>query len=201
MSDGERPLPAALLRVTLCALVLAGLVGFGAVHGLTNLLAPSREVDFKKVELPPGYREALEAVALAELAAYEGMRSSRAVILIGIWAFSALVFVAALRMLKPQGAAREGVRRMLGGALLATAVLRTLEGAQSAAVARKAGRALDKVLSSRPELAQPYSLGSEYAALVLSVGLSFVVGGSLLMMSRYYRSQTVRETCAALDEP
>jgi hypothetical protein len=184
-------------RVTLGALAFAALLGFGSVHGLADVLAP-QDVDLSRVELPEGYREALKAAALAQLSAYEAMRGSRTLLLIGLWAMSAFVFVAALRMLRPRGALRDGVRKVLGSALLITAVLRTLEGAQSAAVARKAGRALDRALTERPDLIQPL-FSSEQAALVLSVAFSFVVTGGLLLLSRYFRSPRVGEVCAGLD--
>lgn len=205
----EAPLPTALRRVTFCALVLSGMLGFGAAQSLTQLFDPPApsDLDFSGLKPVPGlesqpdlYREAVKSMALAQLAAYDSMRGSRTAILIGLWAVSALVFVSALRMLRPRGAPREGVRRVLGTSMLLCAVLRTLDGAQSAAAATRAGRAFDKVLAKSTEIPGGWPEGlwaNAYTGLMIFI--TFVVGGCLMLMARYYRSDRVRELTTGLD--
>ena len=204
----ELPLPPGLKRVTIIALVLSGMLGFGAAQGVTALYDPPSPSDVASQLKPmPGlesqpelYREALKALAVAQISAFESMRGSRTAILFGLWATSALVFVACLRLMKPRGAPREGVRRLLATTTLITAVLRTLDGAQAAAVARRAGAAFDRVLSKSTELPGGWPEGlwaNGFAGL--SMLMSLVVGGGLLMLSRYYRSDRVREVTLQLD--
>ena len=199
----EVPLPTGLRRVTLAALVLSGMLGFGAAGAMTQLFDPPApsELDFAQVE-PQVYRDAMKAMGLAQLSALESMKGSRTAILLGLWVMSALTFVSSLRMLRPRGAPREGVRRVLGTALLVTAVLRVLDGAQSAAAATRAGRAFDKVMAASNEIPGGWPEGLWAAAwTALSIGMTFVVGGSLLLMARYFRSDSVRDTTSKLDGP
>ncbi|MBL8952782.1 MAG: hypothetical protein JNK82_18520 [Myxococcaceae bacterium] len=204
----ELPLPTGLRRVTIVALVLSGLLGFGAAQGVTALYDPPSSSDLEASIKPvPGlagqpelFREAVTAMAMAQISAFESMRGSRTAILFGLWATSALVFVASLRMMKPRGAPREGVRRLLATATLVTAVLRTLDGAQAAAVAKRAGAAFDKVLSKSTELPGGWPDGLWATGFTgLSMLMSLVVGGGLLLLSRYYRSDRVRDVTLQLD--
>src|SRR5688572_20028561 len=98
------------------------MLGFGAAQSMTQLFDPPTPSELEAVTSrplpglegqPELYREAFKAMALAQLAAYESMKGSRTAILLGLWAVSALVFVSALRMMRPRGAPREGVRRVL----------------------------------------------------------------------------------------
>ncbi len=205
----ELPLPTGLKRVTFIALVLAGMLGFGAAQGMTALYDPPSpsELDFSRLQPLPGlekqpdlYQEALKAMALAQISAFESMRGSRTAILLGLWAVSALVFVSSLRMMRPRGAPREGVRRLLATTTLITAVLRTLDGAQAAAVARRAGAAFDRVLAKSTEIPGGWPEGLWATGFAgLSMLMSLVIGGGLLMLSRYYRSARVRELTLQLD--
>lgn len=205
----ELPLPKGLKRVTFVALVLSGMLGFGAAQGMTALYDPPApsELDFSKVKPLPGlesqpelYREAFKAMALAQISAFESMRASRTIILLGLWAVSAFVFVSSLRMLRPRGAPRESVRRLLTTSTLISAVLRTLDGAQAAAVARRAGAAFDRVLSKSTELPGGWPDGLWATGFAgMSMLMSLVVGGGLLLLSRYYRSDRVRDVTLQLD--
>lgn len=197
----DAALPAGLRRTTLATLVVAALLGFGTAQDVTALLSASdRKLDFASVN-PPVMREGLEAMAQAQAAGYASMRGSRLAILIALWALSTFAFVGALRLLRPNGAAREAVRRVLGTTLLVGAVMRTLDGAQSAAIARRAGREFDALLVAKgSELPGGWPDGfATFASTAGSMLLSLVVGGTLLMLSRYYRSDRVRELIATLD--
>src|SRR5690349_16626687 len=108
-------------RVTFIALVLSGMLGFGAAQGMTALYDPPSPSDLESMQVgplpglekqPELYREAVKAMILTQLSAFESMRGSRTAILLGLWAVSAFVFVSSLRMLRPRGAPRESVRQL-----------------------------------------------------------------------------------------
>ncbi len=188
--------------MTIATLVLAGMIGFGAASAMTRLYEPPAPSDLEFPSLQPEvYREAVKSMGLAELAALDSMKGSRTAILLGLWAVSALVFVSSLRMLRPRGAPREGVRRVLGTSLVVSAVLRTLDGAQAAAAATRAGRAFDQVMSKSNEIPGGWADGvGAFLWTGSSIAATFVVGGSLLLLARYYRSDRIREVCIKLDE-
>ena len=57
------------------------------------------------------------------------MREPRIALLGSLAVVCAFVFVAARRMLRPGGMPREGMRRLLSGAAISAAILRTIDGA------------------------------------------------------------------------
>jgi hypothetical protein len=205
----EPVLPTGLKRATFAALVLSGMMGFGAAEGVAAVLNPPApsELDFSAVPPMPGlerqpelYREAVKSMMLAQVAAWQGMKGSRLAILAGLWATSALVFVSALRMVRPLGSPRFAVRGILATTALISTVLRVLDGAQEAAVARRAGAAFDKVLSKSTELPGGWPDGLMSAMYTgKSVFLSLLIGGGLLMLSRYYRSEKIQNLTRELD--
>jgi hypothetical protein len=203
------PLPPGLRRVTLIALVLSVLIGLSAAQGVAALfeLPSASELKVDEVE-PMGmfeknpvlYREAFKAMTIAQLNAWESMRGSRGLISFALMIATSLVSISALRLLRPMGEPRELARQRLGAVTLAAAVFRTLEGAQSAAIARRAGAAFDKVMGAAdvPGGWPPEFFATGYTAM--SMLTSFFVGGGLVMLTLYYRSARVRAQVSALDE-
>lgn len=205
------PLPKRMRRVVVLTMVVSTMVGFGAWGDLARLFdtAPIETNDamwelpvFKELPIEPHVmREATEAAMRAQVQSYESMRPSRTVILLVLSMLSSMVFVSALRFLRPAGVPRESTRRLLGGGAIACALLRTLDGAQMAAVFRRSGAAADRIyasVSSQIPGGYPdglYSAGG--VALVAFSTLLFV--GAYLVLGSYFRSERTREAVATLD--
>lgn len=205
----EQPLPPRLKRITVIALVMTGLLGVRSAQGITSLFdgLPATAPDMSSLPPIPGFEQHPELIQAAfkdslsaQRAGYESMQGSRLVILMGLWGTSALAFVSALRLLKPKGTRRENVRQLFATTLLISTVLRTLDGAQVAAVAHRAGRAIDRVLAKSPDLPGGWHdgmLANAYAGI--SSLWSFLVIGTLVLLVRYFRSESVRMQVADLD--
>ena len=149
--------PAGLKRAVWGALIFAGLVGYGAANDLYVLLEPPALNISQFPALPPFdaqpeiWREAMRALMDTQMSAYQSMAWSRGLLLFGLCMATSIVFAEGLRLARVDGG-REGARRRLSLAMLIAVVLRTLEGAQSAAIARRAGAAFDKVLAHAPDV-------------------------------------------------
>lgn len=201
------PLPRPVRLGAWAALILGATVGMGAAQGVGMLfeLEALRAAPTPKMSPMFGdeklLRDVTEAMTRTQAQALEDMQVSRGLILFALSMTSALTFVSALRLLRPAGVAREGVRRLLGGATLASAVLRTLDGAQLAAVSKRMGTSADRVFAASKSLPGEYPEGF---AMILSVGattfFTLVVVGAFLALSRHFRSSKVRELVLALDQ-
>jgi hypothetical protein len=125
----------------------------------------------------------------------------RAVLLILAVSLS-FTFVCALRVVRPGGLPREGVRKLLSASALISAVLRTVEGAAQASLSLRMARSLSALIGQpswddRASLvAKPYLT---QAVVGLSVFQTVVVAGSLLLVAQYFRSARVREWAAVKD--
>ncbi len=195
------PLPPRVRFAAYAAIVLSAFVGLGAAGSMAEVLdleqlmdsGPPKSLPFGDNEFT---RDALKAQYEAEVGALESMRTSRALIEILLSTSAAMTLVAAVRLLRPAGMPREGVRKMLGMTALACAVLRTLDGAQSTAVARKVGAAVDKArAASNPPggyLDGMFTTGAMTMALLFT---AFFVGG-FLALSAYFSSAGVRALTA-----
>jgi hypothetical protein len=197
--------PKGLKRAVWGTVLLAGMVGYGAASDLYLLIDPPT-VNVSQFPAFPGFeghpevwREAMRAWFDTQMSAYASMEWSRGLILFALCVLTSVVFAEGMRLARIDGG-REGSRRRLARAVLGAAVLRTLEGAQNAAVARRAGAAMDKVLSSTSDL--PGGWPDAFATNLFSGGamvLSLVVVGGLLLLSMYFRSENVKQAVAALD--
>jgi hypothetical protein len=147
----------------------------------------------------------VERVFHAQLSALEPMREPRALILGGLAVACALVFVAAARMLRPGGLPREGMRRLLGGAAIAAAVLRTLDGAQWMVVVKRASITMAEAMSSLPEFrASPAEQLKTTVYFLLSaatVAQTAFIAGAFVLLAQYFQSERVRQAVTAQDAP
>lgn len=155
-------------------------------------------------ELPRGSPQAERIAQLSELmarAAEPDRELLRALLLILAVSLS-FTFVCALRVLRPSGLPREGVRKLLGGSALVSALLRTVEGAAQAALSLRVARGLSSLIgqpgwddrafvSARPYLTQ--------ALVGWSVFQTVAVAGSVLLVAQYFRSARAREWAAVQD--
>lgn len=206
MTGEPKPLTPGLRRASIAALVLGALVGFGAAQGMAQTLEPhAAEVSAASTPAFGGLdaelsRQVAEVGARAWLRSFESMRSSRVAILMALSIAASLFFVSSIRMLRPSGVPREGVRRLLVGSALVCAVLRTLDGAQLTAAAKRAGAALDKFALDEAVPGWPAGLFGP-AFMLVSVGQTVLVAGAFALLYGYFRSERVREAVGGDVEP
>ena len=193
-------------RITLAVIALSGLVGSAAAQHIGQVI----ELDSFR-NLPPTISAFWESNPLAAQAArakhaahaqgLESMRGSRAVILFALTIACSLTFVAALRMLRPAGSARESARRLLVSTAIASAVLRTMDGAQMTAIAGRAGAAWDKVMNGS-DIPGGYPEGLEQWLLsATTLVFTVLITGAFVGIATYFRSDSLRDLVAASDRP
>jgi NADH:ubiquinone oxidoreductase subunit 5 (subunit L)/multisubunit Na+/H+ antiporter MnhA subunit len=191
-------------RVTLAVIALSGLVGSAAAQHLGQVIELEA---FRNLPPPmagfwadnPIARAAANAQHEAQAQSLESMRASRAAILFGLTLVCSLTFVAALRMLRPAGTARESARRLLTACAIACAVLRTVDGAQMAAIATRAGAAWDKVMNGS-DIPGGYPEGLEQSMLgFTTIGFTVVITAAFLAVASYFRSDSLRQLVEAAD--
>jgi len=189
-------LPAPLRLAAVLAIAFAGLCG---TRGAWEGFALARFSELRAAPLPvrPGPDPVLaEQLWSAHLAALEQMREPRMVVLFALALVCSLTFVASVRFLRPAGLAREHVRRILVWALVVAAVLRTIDGAQAAAVARRAAEGLrhaPRIPSGIGGVTAEQLRGVAPAALMAEAILTTVfVAGAFIVLSQYFRSPRVR---------
>jgi hypothetical protein len=190
---------------TILCLVFSAMSG---IYGATEAMAL---LSFDKADLtqhPPSPLLGDPALALrvfkTQAAALESMRVGRSLTLAGLAMACALVSVSAARMLRPRGLPREALRRVLGGSCLAAAMLRSVDGAESAVVMQRVGAELARTLPPIPELNDPATVEQLRQALPsLLVGFTALhtalIAGLFLVCAQYFRSRRAREQLAALE--
>ena len=148
------------------------------------------------------YRRLMETY----FAALEPMHEPRVVLMAMLTVTCSFVFVASGRLLRPYGLRRDGMRRVLGRAAILTAVLRTIDGAQLAAVARRLGSTMATSLDLVPDL-PPDTSTAEVGQVLPSVFVggsvifTLLVAGTFAILGQYFRSESVREAVAVQDGP
>jgi hypothetical protein len=202
-------MPRGIRFAAMLSLVLAAFTGWAALTEAVRLahFYETRELHLEQAPLvslgdPLVDRRLVESL----YSALEPMREPRAVLL-GILAVAcAFVFVAAGRMLRPDGLPRGGMRQLLSRAAITVAVLRTIDGAQSAVVARRMGQTLVESLNTLPMGKDPLTLEMlrdllPWFGLGLSVVGTALVAGTFALVGQYFRSEAVREAISAQDGP
>lgn len=196
MSERRLELPRPIRNAAIGCLVLAGAIGVGAANNLAALLQPnpaeppSLSSGLGDPEIDAAFKEA----QAKSFGALQGMRGSRIVILSALAAACALTFVSASRLLRPGPLSRDGQRKLLGGAALTAAVLRTLDGAQLTSAAGRFRPAVELAMS---KLGLPSGLS--VFPLVMTIGLTALMAGGLLVVSQYFRSERVKKIVAFAD--
>ncbi len=194
------PLPARVRLAAIAAMVLCAMVGLGAAGSMAEAVDLDQLTSAGPPKMPFGdseyTRAALKAQYEAEIGALESMRASRVAVEILLSTCAAIALVSALRLLRPNGVPREGVRKMLGATSLACAVLRTLDGAQSTALAKKVGTAVDHALAeSHPPGGYVDGLAAA-GAVATSLFFTVIFVGAFLALSAYFGSAGVRAITA-----
>jgi hypothetical protein len=152
--------------------------------------------------LSPPDQERIDSAAQKEpqvlASTLESMRDVRALTLISLSIACALTFVGASRMLKPFGLPREGVRRLLAGSALAAGILRTIDGAQWAVVVKRQAALLASAFASLPSNTDEAKVFRTFAPVIPAMSLfgsvlwTLIMAGAFLLVSQYFRSETVR---------
>lgn len=203
-SSAPPPLPPALRRACILCLVLSGLVGLYSVFEVNNL-AYLREIQQAPAPALPfsDDPEVNARILRAHVSALEGMRVPRALTLVALSFCCGFAFVGALRMLRPGELPRAVACRLLGGSALWAGILRTIDGAQMAAVIRRVVLAASEVVLIPPRLstAGPQEL-QQAKALAGGLGVALVVvqtaviAGMFVLLAQYFRSRRVEELLA-----
>lgn len=201
----RKSLPRGVHVAAVLCLILSGLTGMFAAVEATNLthLSDLRE------EAPPrmsalGDPVVIEKVVQAQISALEPMREPRSLILGALAVACAFTFVAAGRILRPAGLPLEGMRRLLGGAAIAAAVLRTIDGAQWMVVVKRVGIVMAEALGTLPEFQHPTTAEQVKSTVpvLMSAGTlaqTIFVAGAFVLIGQYFRSDRVREAVTAQD--
>lgn len=155
-------------------------------------------------ELPTGTPQAEWLTQFSELArkAAEPDRGLLQVVLLLLAVSLSFTFVCALRVVRPGGLPREGVRKLLSASALVTAVLRTVEGAAQSALSLRVARGLAELGGPPGWDAQAFVTAKPYLGQVVVgwwVFQTLVVAGSLLLVSQYFRSARARDWAAVQD--
>lgn len=205
-----RPVPGPRLPrgVRAAALALFLLSSFTMMSSLQDLMVLSQPDALREALARPGAAQrrgafdvdpALQRRALeTQLSALEPMRGSRSLLLVGLAGACFLCIGAAGHLLRRAGPLpREGMRQLLGRAAIVAAVLRTIEGAQTAVVWRRLG---PELIQGTPGAEQLQYVEPSYfaAAAMLYTAL---VAGTFLLLGQYFRSERVRALVAAQEPP
>ncbi|HSP78612.1 MAG TPA: hypothetical protein VLQ93_08795 [Myxococcaceae bacterium] len=198
-------LPRGIRFAALVCMVLSGLTGLGALNqavGLSHL--SERKAALPTAAVQPGEDPSVLARILDahHAAAVEGMRDSRSLILGALAVACAFAFVSAGRLLQPGGLSQERIRRLLGGATLSAAILRTIDGAQMTVVASRSGPAMAETLVSHlqpPDPSVAAQLQAQLPSLLSTsmVVMTLLVAGSFALLTQYFRSERVRQVILA----
>lgn len=199
-------LPNPVRYATMAALALGAIVSFGAVSNLMMTIS-IEEFDVSRAETPTlnklqlnpaAWGTAQRAQAVAYRNAIEGMRWPRAGTLLGLASAAALVFVSALRLRWPTGVGRARLSTLLARAAVATAIFRTLEGAEELVIVRAAGAAFERSLVEQG--VDPALAGSNLGVLTaLSVLTTAAVVGMFLGAASYFTSVRIQQTFELID--
>ncbi len=200
-------LPRGFRLAALVCLILSGLSGFSSLKEALELghLAELRDEASNMARFSKD-KDMIVLARLSEiqLAAREPMRESRTLVLGGLSLACAFMFVCAGRLLKPAGLPMERIRRLISGAAIIAALLRTIDGAQSAVIGRSVGTAAINVLGTLPEFQNPETLAQLKAGLpglaaAFAMGLTALIAGTFALLGQYFRSERVREAIIAHD--
>ena len=182
--------------VAIVCMVVSGVSGASSVTTAFALFDIGRSTE----ALPRGTPTAdlLARISEAQARAMKPDRQARAALLLLLAVSMFFTFVCAGRVLRPAGLPREGIRRLLCGAAVISAGLRTVDGAADAAFALRLARLAPQVLPP----GQP--IPPEWLASTVSLGISVVqtvlVAGTLAIIAQYFRSARVKAWAALGDE-
>jgi hypothetical protein len=196
--------PRGIRYTAVICLIFSAVVGYDAAAETWVLFRPEDQgsqatfLQPENAELRHALDEKTRLAEEARRAAFASMRDARALTLAALSVACALAFVGATRILRPFGLPREGVRRLLVIAASAAAVLRTVDGAESAVAFKRYAQALGQAFLSLPKVeeAKPYFMLAPLLPRMgvgIAVGQTILVAGAFLLVSQYFRSERVKK--------
>jgi hypothetical protein len=199
-----RVLPAPVRHRAGVALVLAGMVMFGACG---ELLGDSGKGQYREVGnlYAEPFKSAVLAYGEAYAASLEGMRGLRTASALALLVVGVLTFGAAVSLLRPpqlappDGLQRQGPRATLGYAALAMSALQAISGALDTVLAQRAGHAAAAVMAKAPEMASLPPQLFEWVTTGSAIAGTALMGGAFLWLSTYFRSEKVEQIVALQD--
>ncbi len=208
MNAAKSTLPRAL-RVAMVVAITVSVIEVSQAANELAVVMSANELEMPDAAVPEMLSDAERAAArAANLAAFtvakstmQTMSGSRSFILLALTGCASMVFFSSLRLRWPVGASRSASARRMGAAAYATAVFRTLDGAQSLVIARRSAEAAAKAieaLASTPQLPAGLIAAIPTAMNVMLTGFMVTV---LLVLGHYFRSDRVQTTFIALDGP
>jgi hypothetical protein len=138
-------------------------------------------------------------LAEANTRAMQPDRQARAALLIVLAVSLFFTFVSAGRVLRPAGLPREGIRRLLCGSAVVSAVLRTVDGAADAAFALRFAKLATQLVPSGDRAPADWVLAPTFT-VGTSVVRTVLVAGTLAIIAQYFRSARVKAWAALQDE-
>lgn len=196
--------PSRLLRVALLAAMGLGMMVSASSAQEAAVAMSVESITPRELALGPfssvltlsrAQQEALKAQERATLSAIESMATPRALVLGFLAASTLVVFIAALQLRLTLDAPSLVLARRLGLAALASAVLRTMDGAQQLVIVRRAAEASGRALlgaggaDTEAAIAMTQTLVS-----IVSVGWTAFVVALFVVLGSYLRSPKVLST-------
>jgi hypothetical protein len=200
-------LPRRIRFAAAVCLVLAALTGFSALRETLELghLGELRDEvsNLSRFSKDPDVLIAAH-ISEAQIAALEPMRDPRSLVLGALAVACSFAFVAAGRLLRPGGLPLERMRRVLSLSAILAALLRTIDGAQWAVVARRIGPIMADHLSTLPAFQNPQAAAQLKAMLpgiasAFAMGMTALIAGTFALLGQYFRSDSVRQAISAQD--
>jgi hypothetical protein len=184
--------------VAIICMLVSGISGASSV---SEVFALSERWTRSTEALPGGTPTAdlFAHLAEANLRAMRPDRQARSALLIVLAISLWFTFVSAGRVLRPAGLPREGIRRLVCGAAVVSAVLRTVDGAADAAFALRFGRIASELMPAGPELPTQWMLAPPFI-VGLSVLRTLLIAGTLAIIAQYFRSARVKAWAALQDD-
>lgn len=189
-------LPTPLVTACVLTLVLSSFVGLSAAGSLTDAVFLEQLRAAPPLQWFPD-ASANAHVQAALVGALEQLRVPRALTAGALCLFCGLGLVGAMRMLRPREMPRESLRRLLSGALLWCAVLRTIEGAEDAVLYRRYALALAEgfIQADRAaaEVADAFRSIMGLVGVLTACALTAVMVGGFVLLRQYFRSARVQK--------
>ena len=184
--------------VAIVCMLVSGISGASSV---SEAFALSERWSRSTEALPRGTPAAdlFARLAEANARAMRPDRQARSALLIVLAISLWFTFVAAGRVLRPAGLPREGIRRLLCGAAVVSALLRTVDGAADAAFALRFARIASELVPPSPDLPTQWLLAPPFT-IGVSVLRTLLVAGTLAIIAQYFRSARVKAWAALQDE-
>jgi hypothetical protein len=175
--------------------------------GISGIWSASEVLGLSQGREPPARSRSADEEAMIRLGqlfrmAVEPDRQARAALLLVLAITLSFTLVSAARMLRPGGLPREGIRRLLSGGALVSAALRTVDGAQDAAINLRFARAAQRATGLDFGAADAFKAWMAHLpqfAVGQAVVRMLFVAGTLAVLGQYFRSSRVKDWAAIQD--